>query len=138
MRAVLLDVMLGLDRDLGLIWPGTAEVPRSASKSMAQLRIDEELWQVLAVREPVAVTLDQREVIRGLAVEHDLARPYQRRPACLDVTKWRPIDGFFFVMEAADDPKFKQHLLDEEILLQHHAFAFGSPQRLEDLVAALG
>src|SRR5271155_3602742 len=105
MRAVLLDVMLGLDRDLGLIWPGAAEVPRSASKSVSPLRIDEELWQVLAVRQPVAVTLDQRKIIRRLAVEHDFARPYQRRPACLDVMIWRPIDRFLFVMEAAAIPK---------------------------------
>src|SRR5882762_5014386 len=78
-RAVFGQIVFRAQRDLTLVGPRTAKLPRRAGRSVSFLGVDEELRQMDALCEPVAVSFDTCIRVRRITVERDLPRPHERR-----------------------------------------------------------
>ena len=75
-----LDEVQPLHGDLLLLRPRAAELALRADEDRAGLRVDEELRH-RAVRQPFRIRVHDRDDVRGLAIDRNLARPCERRPA---------------------------------------------------------
>jgi hypothetical protein len=65
-----------LDRDLGLVPPGTAELALRADQDRAGLGVDE---RPTAPGQPAGIGLNDRDHVRGLAAEREIWRGQGRR-----------------------------------------------------------
>src|SRR3989449_1250089 len=78
--AVLLDEVRPVDRGLGEVGPRPDErADPAALDDHPRRRVDEQLRHI-AVAQPIAIAVDVRHDIGGVAVDGDISRPRQRRP----------------------------------------------------------
>src|SRR5262245_52071548 len=121
--AVLLDEVRPVDRGLGEVGPRPDErADPAALDDHPRRRVDEQLRHI-AMAQPIAVVVDVRHDIGGLAVDGDIARPRQRRPPRLTRLQVRlAILVHLFVAELAQNTSGK-YRFDEEILFEHHGLA---------------
>ena len=136
-RRILLDEVDARHRDLGLVRPAAAEVARGADAGSAPGSAFTKSFGSGLVAEPRAVVVDDRDHVGGLALDRDLARPGERRPAALARLEEGPaVDGHLRVGQPAQD-RARQHPLDEDVLLEHHRLAGGRAEALEDAARRL-
>src|SRR5262249_29590356 len=117
---VLLEVMQARDGDFALIWQGSAEFAQTPADARAGIAVDEQLRQVAARGQPLSSLLDDRDHIRRLALNRQLARPYQRWDPSFAIAIGRAVSLHLFIAELAKDAG-RQHHLDEEILVQNQS-----------------
>jgi hypothetical protein len=117
--AVLLDEMDTGHADFRLVGPGTDEVQGAAADERTGLAFDEQFGDI-ALRQPRAILLDGGDDVGGLALNRDVARPRQRRPAIFaGVAERFAVVVHLLVGERAPDGR-RQDPLDEDVLVQRH------------------
>src|SRR6266702_3767910 len=76
LRRLFLEEMGPLHHDRLLVGPGSAELALRTNQEAAGLSVDEQLRDQ-ALRQPFRIGLDDRDDVRGLARDRQLARPSQ-------------------------------------------------------------
>src|SRR6266851_4564231 len=114
---IFLEVVDAGDRDFLLPRPAAAEVhDRTFAENRPRLAFDEQL-RYRARRQPLRIVADDRVHVGRLAVDGDLARPRQRRPAGFTwLQVWSTILGHLIFTELTQNGAW-QGSLDEQVLV---------------------
>src|SRR5580704_17841555 len=99
---ILLDEMAAADRDLRLVMPAAAEFARRPGQDRTRLGVDKQLRH-LVLRHPFGIGGDQGDDICRLAVDRDLARPGEGRPALFAGWERPPVFGHLGRLQLAQD-----------------------------------
>jgi hypothetical protein len=102
LRRIFLDEVNTWHLHLSLIWPSSAKFQRAANQNRTRFGGDEQLGQT-AFGQPFAIFRNDGDDISGLALDRQLARPYQQRKSRFSIAKWSAVGIHLLLAQLSDN-----------------------------------